>query len=84
MMDVHIANARLPLLAKRAPLPKETDPYTKVIAPVYDRAHLNFARNDAGNAVWLCALALHAHKLETGTYPSKLDERAAIFKANSR
>ena len=74
MMDVYIANARTPLRAKKAPLPTETDPFTKVVAPVYERSSLNFARNDAGNAVWLCALALHAYALETGKFPSKLDE----------
>jgi hypothetical protein len=78
-MDVHIANARLPLLAKKAPLPTPNDPFTKVLAPVFSHANLNFARNDAGNAVWLCALALRAYKLENGKYPANLDELAPHY-----
>ncbi|HEX8551614.1 MAG TPA: hypothetical protein VF681_08670 [Abditibacteriaceae bacterium] len=72
VMDIHIANARLPLLAPQTPLPKPGDPFTGVLTPVFSRANLNFARNDAGNAVWLVALALRAHKLERGSYPSTL------------
>jgi hypothetical protein len=72
MMDVHIANARLPILAAKAPLPAPSDPFTKVLSPIFERANLNFARNDAGNAVWLVALALHAYKLERGAYPENL------------
>jgi hypothetical protein len=72
MMDAHIANARKPYLAT-TPVLAPNDPLTKVLAPVFDRAHWNFARNDAGNALWLVTLALRAHKLENGSYPVQLN-----------
>jgi hypothetical protein len=71
--DIQIANARLPYNASKEPLPVPSDPYTPYLTPDYsDLARWGFARNDAANAMWLIALALHSHKLERKTYPQNL------------
>jgi hypothetical protein len=73
MMDAHIANARKPYL-KATPVVTPSDPLIKILAPVFTRARWNFARNDAGNSLWLVALALRAYKLENAKYPAQLTE----------
>lgn len=78
MMDAHIANTRKPYL-KRTPVPLPDDPLTRILAPVFDRAHWNFARNDAGNALWLISLALRVYRLENGKYPEQLKELAPRY-----
>ncbi len=69
--NVQVANARLPYNSPMTPLPIAQDPYTSVFAANYD-ARWSVARNDAANAMWLVALALQAHKLERGSYPTSL------------
>jgi hypothetical protein len=73
-MDVLIRNAQSSYLAAKASLPSQSNPINAFLVRVYDRAPYNFARNDAGNALWLISLALHAYKLENGAYPTRLKE----------
>ncbi len=69
--DTQIANARLPYLAPKAPLPPN-DPITEVIVLDSPLILTSFARNDAGNALWLTTLGLHAYQLDHKTYPPNL------------
>ena len=70
--DRAITNARLPLL-KQKPLPAAGDPFSDaLVSPNFSKSSTAFARNDAGNALWLVALALRAHKLERGSYPTSI------------
>jgi hypothetical protein len=78
-MDVLIRNAQSSYLAAKAPLPSQSNPINAFLVTVYDRAPYNFARNDAGNALCLVSLALHAHKLENGNYPAQLKELAPRY-----
>ncbi len=73
MFDAQIANAQQPYTSPQKPLP-EGDAVTQVLAPVYNKTRAAFARGDAGNALWLTALALRAYKLEHNAYPTKLQE----------
>jgi hypothetical protein len=72
-MDAIIANSRLPYLPKKK-VPQPNDPFSSRIAGIFDNARFNYARNDAGNALWLVALALRAYKLENAKYPAQLTE----------
>lgn len=73
MFDAQIANAQQPYTLPQKPLP-EGDTITQILAPIYDKTRAAFARGDAGNALWLTALALRAYKLEHNAYPTKLQE----------
>lgn len=66
-----IANARLPLL-KHKILPPAADPFSRILIPVSDLLPKAYARNDAGNALLLTALALRAYKIEHKNYPATL------------
>ena len=57
MFDVEIANAKLFYAAPQKPLP-QGDFYTQLLASSYKKARPAFARNDAGNALWLVALGV--------------------------
>jgi hypothetical protein len=72
-MDTLIAIAKLPYMAARKPQ-LQSDPINDTLMPVFERASFNFARNDAGNALWLVSLALRAYKLENGAYPVELKD----------
>jgi hypothetical protein len=73
-MDVQIENARRPFNAAKKPLPSLNDPLSNIFAGPFNRASTNYARNDAGNALWLVSLALRAYRLENGAYPAQLKE----------
>jgi hypothetical protein len=79
IMDAQIANARLPYTAPKAPIPAATDPINATLRPVFTNVGFNFARNDSGTAVWMCALALRAFRLENGQYPATLNELAPRY-----
>ena len=70
-MDAIIANAQMPFAAPQKPLPVANSPFTREFISNMNIAWV-FARNDAGNSMWLVALSLHAHKLEHKSYPSQL------------
>ena len=70
-LDARIANAQLPYTTPLPPLPSG-DPISEMMAPGFSKARAGFARDDAGNALWLVALALRAYRLEHKTYPPKL------------
>lgn len=71
-MDAQIANAYLPYGAPKQAIPKAEDPYNAIFGSEFHNIGFSFARNDAGNAVWLVTLALRAHRLERGEYPGVL------------
>lgn len=72
-MDVVIKNGQSPYSATKKSLP-ESDPINDMLMPVFERSSFNFARNDAGNALWLVNLAMRAYKSENGAYPAQLKE----------
>jgi len=78
LMDALVANARRPY-TQPLPLPGGSDPVTQQLAPVYSRARWSAARNDAGNALLLIALALRAFQLEQGRYPARLTELVPAY-----
>ena len=71
IMDAMIANAQLPYAAPQTPIPVSDNPFTRNSVSTIHVSWV-FARNDAANALWLVALALQAHKLERGSYPTSL------------
>ncbi|HEX8551612.1 MAG TPA: hypothetical protein VF681_08660 [Abditibacteriaceae bacterium] len=74
-MDGHITNARLPYSASKAVVAEPADPFSRsMLGDYYGQIRFLSARSDASNAVWLCALALRAFRVENGTYPTRLDE----------
>jgi hypothetical protein len=73
-MDAVIANARRPYKAAKQPLPPLDDPFSSKFLNGSDRIEIFYRLNDAGNALWLVSLALHACKLENGAYPAQLKE----------
>ncbi|HEX8551613.1 MAG TPA: hypothetical protein VF681_08665 [Abditibacteriaceae bacterium] len=79
IMDAQIANARLPYTAPKAPIPVADDPVNRSFGSVFNNAGFNFARNDSATAVWMCALALRAFRLENGKYPATLNELAPRY-----
>ncbi len=71
-LDAQIANAQLPYTSPFKELPSG-DPISATVAYDFGKTlRTVFARNDAGNALWLTTLALRAYKLEHNAYPTKL------------
>ena len=70
-LDTQIANSQLPYTTPPKPLPSG-DPISGDFVPGFDKLRAVYARNDAGNALWLVALALRAYKSEHNAYPLQL------------
>jgi hypothetical protein len=74
LLDVTIANAKLPYRAPKQPLPSPDDPVTQIIAPGFFNSQWSFAHNETENGLLLLALALRAYRLEQGAYPASLSQ----------
>jgi hypothetical protein len=70
--DLQIANARLPYVSKKAPTSSERSDDCNYDSCTLEKLRPAFARNEAGNALWLVTLALRAYKLENNSYPPQL------------
>jgi hypothetical protein len=78
-MDSLIANARKPYGTPVTPPVIPNDPYNEALAPVFERSRLNEARNDAGSALLLIALALHAYQQEHMEFPTTISQLAPEY-----
>lgn len=70
--DEIIADARQPYAVHPGELPPPTDPFTRILLPVFEGARLKEVDNVTQNALLTATLALRAYKLEHGAYPSSL------------
>ena len=78
IMDAVIANSQLSYAVPQKPLPDANNPFNRDHVGTMN-TRWSFARNDAANAMWLVALALHAYHLENKTYPESLRMLASSY-----
>lgn len=71
-MENIIANARQSYAKHPADPPTPTDPFNRVLLPVFTQARLKEVDSVTQNALLTATLALRAYKLEHGAYPASL------------
>jgi hypothetical protein len=72
-LDIQIARMHQPYSRRSAPPPEPSDPVNQILAWDCDQAALKDLTAQSQDALLLLALALHAYRLEQGSYPPKLD-----------
>lgn len=78
-MDQLMVLARQPYGLHLPAPPIPSDPFNKIIMPVFAQARLKDIDNRTQNGLLLVTLALHAFQLEHGHYPAALTELAPAY-----
>ena len=71
-MDALIVQSKSPYAMRRQGKPQPGDPFTELVASLYDRGDWNLARHDTWTVLLITTLALRAYELEHGRLPEKL------------
>lgn len=73
-MDALIVNAQKSFGARVIPPAIPTDPYNKLLVPIFERAPGNVARNETGTSLLIVALALRAYREEHQGFPVSMSQ----------
>lgn len=78
-MDRQIALARQPYSTPHQPFAQSQNTFDTLLEPDWGRLGFVVARSDTYTATWLVSLALRAHKLHKGFYPTTLQSLVPEF-----